>query len=511
MSINTNDYRLLKTLEDRMNQNLFGQPEAVHYVANMIKRIETGFCIETRPRGVLVFAGPTGVGKTELAKMTAYEMGVPLIRYDMSEFSESHKVSRLLGSPAGYVNSGDGGELINKLRANPACVVLFDEIEKAHRNTYKIFLQLFDEGRITDSMGNEVIATQAVFILTTNLGSAEIYQQLKRGIRENIDERMRELCIRTFSTELYNRFDKVIVFNPINQAVIEKIVLKHLGHLRDTLEKTKLELAWDPQVVHYFTSLILDVNLGARDLHRKINDKILPLLATNRIEGKILLQEVKVRIDIADGQLKLTVLDQGRCAGHHIEQRKKPVKSSEALVLRDGVVYIDQRTKRSLKEYEGKYVYRGTTSVRGHLSDNCIKIIHVASNGEIVFMDRDLGDKEVRRYLPSSGDDGEWLLATPAKDGQAFFENLATILEPTVREEARTKIRSIFSGLSDRHSMEGYHLSEDDPFDSLVDYCYRRNRKDDAVEVMRLKNLIGPISVITTSKETTQNRLRPKL
>ncbi len=193
-------------------------------------------------------------------------------------------------------------------------MVLFDEIEKAHPDIYKILLQLFYEGRLTDSMGQEVIATGAIFILTTNLGSNEIYQQMQRGVRDNLDERIKTLCIRKFSTELYNRFDKVVVFRHLTQPAMEKIVEKYLRQLEDGFAQRKLAMTWDQQVVAHLSALNVDVNMGARDMHRKIKEHVLPRLTASRIDGKILQTDVKVHLKVVDGQLELAVLDKGKAA-----------------------------------------------------------------------------------------------------------------------------------------------------------------------------------------------------
>jgi ATP-dependent Clp protease ATP-binding subunit ClpA len=308
------DFSRLKNLEARLNQELFDQPEAIRCVAELIKRIKVGFYDERKPRGVLVFAGPTGVGKTELAKITAFEMGIPLIRFDMSEFSEPHKVSRFLGAPSGYIDSDRGGELVNKLKRTPDCVVLFDEIEKAHPNVYKIFLQLFDDGHLTDSIGQEVDATKAIFILTTNLGSHEIYQQMQKGTRDNLDERLKVLCMRTFSAELYNRFDKVVIFRHLSQSAVRRIVEKYLKHLKDNFAKRKIDITWDQSVVVHLSAFTMDVTMGARDVHRKINDYLLPKFAESRIEGKILQTNVKVHMGIVNEKIELIILDKGKVA-----------------------------------------------------------------------------------------------------------------------------------------------------------------------------------------------------
>lgn len=496
------DFEGLKNLEVRMNQALIDQPEAVNCVAEMIKRIRTGFYDEAKPRGVLVFAGPTGVGKTELAKMTAKEIGVPLHRFDMSEFSESHKVSRLLGSPSGYVNSDRGGELVNKLKNTPACVVLFDEIEKAHSDIYKIFLQLFDEGRLTDSMGQEVNATKAVFILTTNLGSREIYQQMQKGMKD-LDQRLKALCIRTFSAELYNRFDKVVVFRPLSSSAMQKIVEKYLRYLKDGFAQRKLDITWDDQVVVHLSALNIDVNMGARDIHRKIRECILPKLTACRIEGKILQTDAKVRMKIVNGQLELTVLDRGK-ATVALQQEGSVAKGTpqkqEAIILKDGVVYLDLTTERPLQQLQGKHVYRVSTkgSDRSFM-DSCIKVVHVSSTGEILYeYNGRILEKQIC-FLPPYWNDGGWRPVTPARNGRAFFENICTVIDPSLKQQALILVKKIFTILE-----SDCHLSEKEPFTSLKKYCIKGKKQDLLIEVEALEKLIGPLVTIL-SKEPVQD------
>lgn len=498
------DFARLKNLEERMNRALIDQPEAVRCVAEMIKRVQTGFYDERRPRGVLVFAGPTGVGKTELAKMTASEMGIPLHRFDMSEFSESHKVSRLLGSPAGYVNSDRGGELVNKLNSTPACVVLFDEIEKAHPDIYKIFLQLFDEGRLTDSMGKEANATQAIFILTTNLGSREIYQQMQKGVRDNLDERLKALCIRTFSAELYNRFDRVIVFRHLSSSAMERIVEIYLRHLKDGLAKRKLDITWDPQVVVHLSTLDVDVNMGARDMHRKVNEHVLTKLTASRIEGKILQIDVKVHMKVVAGQLELAVLDKGKAAiaplhEQEVTAAKETPKKKEAIILKDGVVYLDLTNERPLQQFEGKHVYRLNPTRKGDRTfmDDCIKIIHVSSVGEVLFEynNRFLNEGGQLCFLSSQWNDGAWRPVTPAMNGRAFLENICTVIDlPSSQKQAFILVKKIFPRLED-----DCHLSEKAPLASLREYCIKSKKTDLLMNVEALEKLIGPLSVTILS------------
>lgn len=508
------DFSRLKELEDQMTRALFDQPEAVQCVAEMIKRIKTGLYDVAKPRGVLVFAGPTGVGKTELAKMTAHELGVPLFRFDMSEFSESHKVSRFLGSPSGYVNSDRGGELVNKLKSTPACVVLFDEIEKAHPDIYKIFLQLFDEGRLTDSMGREVNATEAVFILTTNLGSHEIHQQMQRGVRDSLDKRIKELCIRTFSTELYNRFDKVVIFRPLSQTAMAKIVEKYLIYLQGTLAK-QLSISWDHHVIVYLSALNSDPAMGARDIHRKIREQVLSKLVASRIDGQILQTGVKVCMKVVNGRLELVVLDKGKpaVATQHTPQviATKDIPK-EAIILKDGVVYLDLSAGRPLQHLKGKHVCRLSAhgGDRSYI-DNCIKIVEVSSNGEVIYEDNDrflLRERHRRHCLSPKWNDGAWVPVTPAKNGRAFLENVCTAIDdPDSQENALILVKRIFERLED-----DCHLSEGAPFACLREYCIKARKEDALRDVEALEKLVGLcLSVKILSKKPPQDSSSPLL
>lgn len=499
----TANFADLKNLNERMKQSIIDQPEAVDYIAQMIQLVKTGLADDSKPR-VLFFAGPTGVGKTELAKLTAHELKIPLHRFDMSEFSEAHKVSRLLGSPPGYINSAQGGDLTNKLKKTPSCVVLFDEIEKAHSDIFKIFLQLFDEGRITDSMGQEVIATQSIFILTSNLGSSQIYLQMKKKPRRNLDERLKALYEKsliplyttTLSPELYSRFEKVIFFRPLSRASIEKIVQKFLIALKNNLAQKTLEMTWDQEVIEYFSTQNVDINMGARGINKKINQCIRPLLASSRMDEKILQTNVKVHLKVISNQLQLIVLDKGKPGIPSQEPIKDETNPKEAITLKDGIVYLDFITKRPLKEFEGKYVYRAFSngSDRSFMNE-CIKIIEITSTGDILYEYED--SLRGPHHLSSTWNNNEWKLVTPTMNGRAFFKNICTLIDsPSFREDSLTYVKLIFDGLGEK-----CHLSEREPFVSLKEQCIKKNKKDLLEYVDALENRLGSFSVRVLSEE----------
>ncbi len=260
----------LLDLENLLAQRVIGQPQAIKAVSEAIRRSRSGLSDPQRPIGVFLFLGPTGVGKTELVKALAeqlFDKDDAIIRLDMSEYMEKHSVSRLVGAPPGYIGYEEGGQLTEALRRRPYSVVLFDEIEKAHHDVFNILLQVFDEGRITDSKGRKVNGKNALFIMTSNLQP----DQLKA----------------TFRPEFLNRLDEILTFHPLKLEDMESIVAIQLERVAQRLAEKTLSLKWDAQVLKHLATEGYDPSFGARPLKRLIQQQVVNLFATALLENKI--------------------------------------------------------------------------------------------------------------------------------------------------------------------------------------------------------------------------------
>jgi ATP-dependent Clp protease ATP-binding subunit ClpB len=252
---------------------------------------------ENRPIGVFLFLGPTGVGKTETVKALAEELfndERAMIRIDMSEYQEAHTVARLIGAPPGYVGYEEGGQLTEAVRRKPYSVVLFDEIEKAHPQIFNIFLQIFDEGRLTDGRGRTVNFKNTIIILTSNIGSQ--YYQTKQ--QDKILDEVRKY----FKPELLNRLDATIFFNPLTGEMMEKIVEIQLANLVKRVEKQNLKLEFTKGLKEHLIKVGFDEAYGARPLKRLINDEIVDELALQLVEGKAKGGD-KVKIDYKNNRV----------------------------------------------------------------------------------------------------------------------------------------------------------------------------------------------------------------
>ena len=287
------NFELINNLEINIKGKLYGQDETVQQVLERIYVNFAGIGNDTKPTGSFLFLGPTGTGKTELAKLLSKNLDMPLLKYDMSEYSEKHSVSSLIGPPPGYVGFGDsqvgGGRLINDLSKNPHAIMLFDEVEKAHPDIFNIFLQMLDEGTITGSNGKKVNCKNAIIIMTSNLGSAD-------GERNNIgfgsqdkqgedDKALKEF----FKPEFRNRVDLICKFNKLDSLAIKKIVIKFTEDLKKSLiEKHNINLLLTEPVVDYLAEQGYDKKMGARPLARKIDELIrVPL------SKKVLFERIK--------------------------------------------------------------------------------------------------------------------------------------------------------------------------------------------------------------------------
>jgi ATP-dependent Clp protease ATP-binding subunit ClpB len=276
--------KLLK-MEERVHQRVIGQDEAINAVANAVRRARSGLSDPNRPIGSFLFLGPTGVGKTELARALAeflFDDERAMIRIDMSEYMEKHTVARLIGAPPGYVGYDEGGQLTEAVRRRPYAVVLFDEIEKAHHDVFNVLLQLLDDGRLTDGHGRTVDFRNALVIMTSNIGS-HIFQEYERP--EKVRPLMMEELRRTLRPEFLNRIDEIVVFHPLGRDELARIVDIQLGHLRSRLADKRIEL----QVTDAAKALLAregyDPTFGARPLKRTIQRLVQDPLALKLLEG----------------------------------------------------------------------------------------------------------------------------------------------------------------------------------------------------------------------------------
>ena len=314
--------RLLK-LENTLHDRVIGQSEAVSAVAKAIRRGRVGLNDPNRPIGSFLFLGPTGVGKTELSKALAYAMfgsESSLIRVDMSEFMEKHTVSKLIGSPPGYVGYDEGGQMSEKVRRNPYSVVLFDEIEKAHPDIFNVLLQVLDDGRITDSTGRVVDFKNTVIIMTSNAGAQNIIQPKNLGFmsqadekkdHENMKNKVMEEVKRLFKPEFLNRIDDIIVFHTLSKDEIGQIVELMINSVnKRTLEQMKISIELDKDAKDYIVSKGYDSKYGARPLRRTIQNEIENVLAEKILEGEVK-NGSKVLVSCKDGKLSFS-LKRGR-------------------------------------------------------------------------------------------------------------------------------------------------------------------------------------------------------
>ncbi len=296
----------LTKLEEELKQKVVGQDHALTKISRAIRRSRAGLAEENKPIGTFLFLGPTGVGKTETAKALAYSLfndEKALIRIDMSEYQESHTVARLIGAPPGYVGFEEGGQLTEQVRRKPYSVILFDEVEKAHPQVTNIFLQIFDDGRLTDGRGRVVNFKNTIIIMTSNLG-AEIFRQ--KSLQKEREMKIMEVVRSYFRPELINRLDSIIVFNSLSEVMIREIVELQLRNVQERLNKQNLEIEFSDSVKKYLQTVGFDETFGARPLRRTIDELVTDEVALQIIEGKIKPLD-KIVIDHKGGKVDISI------------------------------------------------------------------------------------------------------------------------------------------------------------------------------------------------------------
>ena len=275
----------LLNLKENMAKRVKGQDNALNLVSESIKRARAGIKDPNRPIGSFIFLGPTGVGKTEVARTLASELfddEKHIVRIDMSEYMESHSVSRLVGAPPGYVGYDEGGQLTEAVRRNPYSIVLFDEIEKAHKDVFNILLQILDDGRITDSQGRTVDFKNTIIIMTSNLGSEYILENI-----ETSEELVMNELRHTFKPEFINRIDEIIVFNPLSKDVLNDILDNLIKNIEDRLSSMHINIKLTDEAKQYIIDNSYDEKYGARPMKRFVSKNIESLLANNIIKDNI--------------------------------------------------------------------------------------------------------------------------------------------------------------------------------------------------------------------------------
>jgi ATP-dependent Clp protease ATP-binding subunit ClpA len=304
-NINKDDRSALKNLERDLKAIVFGQDKAIESLSSAVKMARSGLGTDNKPIGSFLFSGPTGVGKTEVARQLAYVLGIELIRIDMSEYMERHSVSKLIGAPPGYVGFDQGGILTESINKNPHAVLLLDEIEKAHPDVFNILLQVMDNGSLTDSNGRKTDFRNVTIIMTTNAG-AETLSKSTFGFtdhREIGDEQIEIKKI--FTPEFRNRLDAIVSFAPLDNQIILKVVDKFLIQLENQLHDKKVDATFTPKLKEFLGKKGFDPQMGARPMARLIQDTIRKALADELLFGK-LVNGGEVEVDI-DGNEKIVL------------------------------------------------------------------------------------------------------------------------------------------------------------------------------------------------------------
>ena len=301
------EIQVLKNLETRLKKQVFGQDKAVDEIVKSIKLSRAGLSDGEKPVANLLFVGPTGVGKTELAKCLSEELGVKLIRFDMSEYTEKHTASKLIGSPPGYVGYEEGGLLTDAIRKTPYCILLLDEIEKAHSDIFNILLQVMDYATLTDNQGRKADFRNVILIMTSNAGASHIGKKLVGfGERTISGEAIQDEVKKVFTPEFRNRLTNVAVFNHITAETADLIAKKGLNKFKQLLKEKGISFTFDKKCVTYIAEKGMSTEFGAREIARLIEDELKPLLVDEILFGT-LVNGGNCKVTVTDKKFKLTI------------------------------------------------------------------------------------------------------------------------------------------------------------------------------------------------------------
>jgi ATP-dependent Clp protease ATP-binding subunit ClpA len=304
-SVSADDLELLKHLDEKLKETVYGQDAAVDTVVSAIRASRAGLNDADKPVASLLFVGPTGVGKTEIAKQLANSMNLKLIRFDMSEYQEGHAVARLIGAPPGYVGYEEGGLMTEAVRKTPHCVLLLDEIEKAHRDILNVLLQVMDYGSLTDNIGKKADFHNAILIMTSNAGARDIGKKII-GFDEhtvNVSAIDKEVE-RVFSPEFRNRLDEIVVFNHVGRQMARLITAKAIGKLAERLKNKDITLHPTTAAIDWIAEKGLSEKYGAREIIRMVDKELKKMLVDHVLFGKIP-KNKKIAVDVKNNQLKL--------------------------------------------------------------------------------------------------------------------------------------------------------------------------------------------------------------
>ncbi len=308
ISVNSSDRAQLERFEAQLGQVVFGQQSAINHLATAIKRSRAGLSIPDKPVGSFLFSGPTGVGKTEVARQTAAILGIQFLRFDMSEYMEKHAVARLIGAPPGYVGFDQSGLLTNGIRKHPHCVLLLDEIEKAHPDIFNILLQVMDHATLTDNTGKQADFRNVILMMTSNAGVRDMAAPIIGfgGSAEDQIDKGRKAVEKLFNPEFRNRLDAIISFNSLSRSIMERIVDKFMGELNDQLTVKRIALNLTPAARKWLAQKGHSPQYGARPLARVIQESIKDRLSDEILFGK-LTKGGDVRVNVRDGRIELNV------------------------------------------------------------------------------------------------------------------------------------------------------------------------------------------------------------
>ncbi len=324
-NVSTNEVKTLKNLDKKIKQVIFGQDQAVKTVVKAIRRSRAGFNDTDKPIASLLFVGPTGVGKTELSRQLSNLFGIPLIRFDMSEYQEKHSVSRLIGSPPGYVGFDEGGQLTETIRKNPYAVLLLDEIEKAHGDIFNVLLQIMDYATLTDNNGKKADFRNVILIMTSNAGAREIGKNVigfdNRKVNTDV---MTDEIKRFFAPEFRNRLDSVVVFNHIDADMALKIAKKAVKEFEQKLEPKKVSVKVTAKAYKWLADKGFSSEFGAREIYRLVQEKIKSYFVDEVLFGE-LAQGGQAKIDIKKDDIFVSVIEKKATK----EKSKKNPESEE--------------------------------------------------------------------------------------------------------------------------------------------------------------------------------------